>query len=77
MQTRILSSVMLLLATSLPTAGQTQGTTVAAAGDSECPDQSGWNATTWPVLVAEDGRHLILKPSNRAAWRLFKLVERA
>jgi hypothetical protein len=32
---------------------------LAGFGAQLCPGDSGWDETTWPVLVAKDGRHLI------------------
>jgi hypothetical protein len=58
MKTRLLSSIALLVAMAFPAAGQTPSTT-AAGGAAECPDESGWDAATWPVLVGDNGRHFI------------------
>src|SRR5512138_2249275 len=46
-----------VLATMLYAPGQTPSSVTGARA--ECPDRSGWDATTWPVLLTDDGKRFI------------------
>jgi len=58
-QTSVLSTVVLFFAMTLHAAGQTPDPTTPRDARAQCPDESKWDAMTWPVLVTDDGRHFI------------------
>ena len=58
MKAIVVPAVVLIFATNVAAAGQARSTTQGRA-TAECPDGSGWDATTWPVLVTDDGRHFV------------------